>query len=468
MGFDETLVKSIPKADGTPSTDNDELIRDYDDGNFMDAPDESTEFIELHECYIKIDVNGDGIAERIRAYYAGNGAAGVLLEWEEYDGEIPFDQIPCTPVPHRFASDSLAGEVLDVQQIKTVLLRQGMNNAYQVNNPQKDVEEDSIINLDEVLNPTPGGVIYRKKNSTPVNYAVVPSIMGNVIETLAMMDRIIEWRTGISRSTMALDPETLQNQTATASQLGHDAAYSQVELVARNMSELGWKNVFKKALRITVKHQDRARTIRLRDDWAEIDPRYWNADMDAVVNTGLGTGSRDRDLMMLQQVRAQQQEIAASLEGAGLSEMAVDMMVQLIKTSVKAAEAAGLRNAADYFPKLDEDTIAMMKKTVADQAGQPPPEVQMQQEKAAADLELRKQKQQADAQLQAQQMQINAQLEREKMAQDAQLKREQMAMEMQMRQQQIQAEIQLKRESAFYGNMTGGGMSPVQLGGNPG
>lgn len=160
--------------------------------------------------------------------------------------------------------------------------------------------------------------------------------------------------------------------------------------------------------------------------------------------------------------------IAASLEGAGLTEMAVDMMVQLIRTSIKAAEAAGLRNAADYFPKMDENTIAMMKAKVAEQAGQPPPEVQMQQQKAEADIELKKQKQQFDAEFQMQQMQINAQLEREKMAQDAELRREQMAMEMRMRQQQIQAEIQLKRETAFFGAPNGGGLSPVQLGGNPG
>lgn len=469
MGFDKAKVASIPKYDGTMDPSQDDLTRNNEDIGTIDAPDDATEFIELHEIYLQMDCNGDGVAERIRAYYAGNAGGGVLLDWEEYDDEVPFDQIPCTPVPHRFASDSLANDVVDVQQIKTVLLRQGLNNAYQVNNPQKVVEQDSINNLDELLNPTVGGVLYKKKNTAPVQYNVVPPIMSNVLETIGLMDRTIEMRTGISRQTMALDPEALQNQTATASQNQRDAAYSQTELIARNMAELGWKLVFKKALRITVKHQDRARTIRLRDKWVEVDPRAWNADMDAIVNTGLGTGSRDRDQMMLANVNAQQEKIATSLEGAGLSDLAVDMMVKMIDTAIKSAEAAGLRNAADYFIELDEDKIAEIKKRIEDQAGQPPPEVQMQQEKAKAELELKQQKQQADAALQAQQMQINAQLEREKMAQEAQLRREQMAMEMQMRQQQIQAEIQLKRETAFFGNaMNGSGLSPVQLGGNPG
>ena len=56
---------------------------------------------------------------------------------------------------------------------------------------------------------------------------------------------------------MALDPETLQNQTATAVQAGRDAAYSQIELVARNQAELGWKRVFKKILNLEIKHRDK-------------------------------------------------------------------------------------------------------------------------------------------------------------------------------------------------------------------
>ena len=82
---------------------------------------------------------------------------------------------------------------------------------------------------------------------------------------------------------MALDPETLQNQTATANQNQHDAAYSQIELIARNMAELGWRRVFRQMLRLIVKHQDRSRVIRLRDRWVEMDPRHWNANMDVTI-----------------------------------------------------------------------------------------------------------------------------------------------------------------------------------------
>ena len=103
------------------------------------------------------------------------------------------------------------------------------------------------------------------------------------------MDMVISKRTGVSRTTMALDPEALQNQTATAVQNQRDAGYSQIELVARNMAELGWKRVFKAVLKLIVKHQDRPRIIRLRDKFVEMDPRVWNSSMDCTINVGLGT-----------------------------------------------------------------------------------------------------------------------------------------------------------------------------------
>ena len=151
-------------------------------------------------------------------YYAGGNGAGTLLDWEIWDDDLPFSQIPCEPVPHRFMSRSLAGEVMDVQQIKTVLYRGLLNNMYQVNNPQKDVEEGSILNMDELVNPTIGGTLLRKQGSNPVNYNVVPSIMDSALAAIQAMDQVTEMRTGVSRATMALDPMTLQNQTATASQ----------------------------------------------------------------------------------------------------------------------------------------------------------------------------------------------------------------------------------------------------------
>jgi hypothetical protein len=452
MGFNKEIVENLPRYNWPSSMNEEAQARNSQQFGVANG-DKSMDRIDFYECYLKADVNNDGIAETVLAYYAGSGGTGELLEWEIWDDDTPFTQIPCEPVPHRFESRSLAGEVMDIQQIKTTLFRQLLNNTYQVNNPQKDVEAGSVINMDELVNPTIGGVLMRKGGSQPVGYNVVPSILAEGLGAIDAMDRVTEMRTGVSRATMALDPEALQNQTATASNNNRDSAYSQIELIARNQAELGWKKVFAKILKLIVKHQDQPRTIRLRDQWVQIDPRDWNVSMDATINVGLGTGSRDRDMAMLNQILMQQISIADRFQTSGLTELALEMMPRIRKTLVKFIEAAGIKNADSFYPDITPEMLPQIKRMIAQMQAQPDPAVQVQQaklqadvQKSQAELQLKQQDQQSTLQMTAMQNEANIQIQREKMQQDAALQAQKMQMEFQLKQEQFVAEINLKRE----------------------
>jgi hypothetical protein len=242
---------------------------------------------------------------------------------------------------------------------------------------------------------------------------------------LEHFDQVTEKRTGVSRSTMALDPETLQNQSATANQNQKDASYSQIELIARNMAELGWKRVFKMILRLLVKHQDRPRTIRIRDKWVDMDPRFWNANMDVTVSTGLGTGSRDRDMMMLNNILTTQNMMAVQLVQTGFAGQALDMLPKIIKTATKLAESSGIRNPDEYYIQIDENQLAQMKQ----QASQPKPDPALQLEQA---------KVQAQMQLEQAKMQMSAQLEQEKAAAAVQKEQAQMQADLQVKMAELQ------------------------------
>ncbi|MBS0257248.1 MAG: hypothetical protein JSR13_05975 [Proteobacteria bacterium] len=475
MGFDKDVVEALPRYNWSYARMSEEATaRDaWQIGSAQG--DKSTDRIEFYECYIKADVNGDGIAETVLAYYAGAEGAGELLDWEIWDDETPFDQIPCEPVPHRFTSRSLAGEVMDVQQIKTTIFRQLLNNTYQVNNPQKVVETGSIINMDELVNPTIGGTLLKKTNSAPIQYNVVPSIMQEALGALGTMDQVVEMRTGVSRATMALDPETLQNQTATANNNARDAAYSQIELIARNQAELGWKKVFGKILRLIVKHQDQPRTIRLRDEWVVVDPREWNAAMDATINVGLGTGSRDRDMAMLNTVLNQQIAMTDRFMAGGMSDMAIDMLPRIRRTLVKIIEAAGIKMADSYYPDIKIQDLPAIKQMVAQMQSQPDPKVQAEMQKMQTELQFK----QVDMQMQAQKQQSGAELKREQITTDAELKkyqidselmlkREQLAAELQLKREQMAAELELKAQMGVLGAQTKVATSKVEIGGEPG
>lgn len=474
MGFDKEVVEALPRYNWSYARMSEEATaRDaWQIGSAQG--DKSTDRIEFYECYIKADVNGDGIAETVLAYYAGAEGAGELLDWEIWDDETPFNQIPCEPVPHRFTSRSLAGEVMDVQQIKTTLFRQLLNNTYQVNNPQKIVETGSIINMDELVNPTIGGTLLKKAGTAAVQYNVVPSIMQEALGALGAMDQITEMRTGVSRATMALDPETLQNQTATASQNSRDSAYSQIELIARNQAELGWKKVFSKILRLIVKHQDQPRMIRLRDEWVQIDPREWNATMDATINVGLGTGSRDRDMSMLNTVLMQQIAITDRFQSSGLTDLAIDMLPRIRRTLVKIIEAAGIKMADSYYPDIRMDQLPAIKQMVDQMKSQPDPKVQADMAKMQfdvqakqVDMQMQAQKAEADSQIKLQQINAEAELKRYQIDAEMALKREQLTAELQLKREQLIAELALKRELGAMSAATTA-TSEVNVGGEPG
>jgi hypothetical protein len=132
---------------------------------------------------------------------------------------------------------------------------------------------------------------------------------------LEYMDKMVGKRTGISKTTMALDPEALQNQTATGTQLQHDAGYSQIELIARNMAELGWSKFFAKRRNLAKKYikepvkipsrngdapqgldpqmqpgMDAAAAASRSRAYRTIQPEKWSDDMACTINVGLGTG----------------------------------------------------------------------------------------------------------------------------------------------------------------------------------
>jgi enamine deaminase RidA (YjgF/YER057c/UK114 family) len=285
-----------------------------------------------------------------------------------------------------------------------------MDNIYWVNNPMTEYEEGTVVNPEMLKNPKFGGTIKRKKgySGQPIMPVNIPFVGDKLLVGLAHWDEVAEKRTGVSRSTMALDPEALQNQSATANQNQRDASYSQIELIARNQAELGWKRVFQQILKLAIKHQDRPRTIRLRDEWVEVDPRPWNANMDAVVNVGLGTGSRERDIAMLSGVQRTQLELTDRFAGAGLKEEAVDMIPKVVSSAKKIAESAGLRNPDDFYPDIGEEELTAIKQKMAEQAGQPPPEMQM--EKAKMDMDVQLEQVRAERQRQTEQAQMEADL----------------------------------------------------------
>jgi hypothetical protein len=459
MGFDRDLVENLP-VDRFSTMQQEKLSRDESASTFFNnVGDNSMALVELFECYVKADVDGDGIAETIRAYYAGGHGSGELLDWEVWEDDLPFSDIPCEPVPHRWDARSIADDTSDIQRVKTVITRQFLDNTYWVNNPMNTAEENSVTNPDVLRSPRFGATVYHKKGTLPPAPMNIPYIGDKALLALQHFDQVREMRTGVSRSTMALDPEALQNQTATAANNTKDAAYSQIELIARNQAELGWRRVFRQVLKLIVKHQDRPRTIRRRDTWVEMDPRSWNANMDCTINIGLGTGSRDRDMAMLNTILNVQIAMTDRLAQGGFSAQALEMVPKINMTASKLAESAGIKNPEQFYLDIKPEMLEQMKQEAANR---PDPEMQKEQMKAQTQLQLGQQQAQLDAQAderkaQIETVQMQADIEAQGQKTQAEMiqaqqkfefDKEMALLEFQLQKELKMAELELKRELA--------------------
>jgi len=441
-GFDRDMVKEIPG--GVSWSEAREQRRNDGLGavSQMSYGKGALEEIEIYEVYVLADINGDGIAERLKCTVAGGVGGRKLLEKEEWpDDDMPFTDISALPVPHRWMGRSLADSTMDLQRIATVFFRQFIDNLMQVNRPMREVVEKNIVLPSELLKPRPGQNV-RVREPNVIRNLEVPFIGDKALAGLQYLEKVTTKRTGIGEATAALDETAIDPQTATAEQIQHDANYARTELMVRTMAKIGLKELFSSLLRLIVRHQDRPRVIRLNDEWKSFDPRPWNALMDVQVKIGLGTGSRERDLAMLGRVALQQDQVVQAL-GA---DNPVVPPSKWVSTRHKMVQAAGLDDPDAYFTMITDDDFRawQMQK---DQNKPPDPaqqKVEADMAKNQASLAIQSQKALADVQRDQQRALVDQDLAQQKLIADQVMAQQQLEAEMALKTQEMQAEAQLK------------------------
>jgi len=448
MGYDREKVDSFPASGSDIEEEEEEFTRRRDAFDENDSIVKALQEVDYYELYVKIDADDDGIAELRRMVFAGGLAEINLLEDEEWD-EVPFADLIVERRPHQREGNSVTDDMAEIQRVKTVLMRQTLDNLYWQNNQQPIVQEGTIANPEAVLNPKFGQPIRVNQGIDvrgAVGYNTVPFVAEQSFGMLSYLDQEATDRTGISDASSGMAPDALQNMTAKASAMIEAAGVGQTELMVRTFAQ-GLKRVFQGLLRLVIKHQDKPRTVRLRNQWVTFDPRQWNAEMDVTVNTGLGAGTRERDMMMMQVVGAQQEKLLAAYGPVNNPYVSAENIWNSVSRGV---EAAGLRTPDLYFTKPTPEQIKQLEQA---QANKPDPDMEKVKIKAQADQ---------------QKAQLDAQLQREKMQQESQLETQRINQEMALKRYQIEQEIQLKRQTNAMQMLTRDPVSSVNIGGDPG
>jgi hypothetical protein len=346
QGFDPEVVEDLPTASYT----RDQTTQLSRDGRTLrpawtGGQDRSIEEVDVVEWFPLVDMDGDGVAERLRVIKGDlSNEEGILLV-EPWEDDLPFADLVPDPIPHQWKGKSLFEEMYDIVRVKTALLRQTQDNLYQVNNPMNLVLDGQVMNMDVLINRVLGGIVFAK-SPTAVTALEVPFTADKSFAMLDYWDRVVE-RRGFSFASGTLDMDALTRQTATGVNAIQQAGAVKPESYARNMAEVGLRRLFRGVLRLITKYQDKPRTIRLRGKWVDADPASWDPDMDVSINTGLGSGSRERDAAALMAVAAKQEQILQTMPNNPM--VTVD---RYRNTLAKGCEALGLKGPEQYFAEI--------------------------------------------------------------------------------------------------------------------
>ena len=430
MGYPQDQVDKMPAYNDLTYTP--ERVARYSAGEMPDET-QSLDFtmqeVELFECYIRTDFDGDGIAELRKVVYAGD----QIIDNEETD-HIPFASICPIPMPHKFFGQSLADRAMDIQLIKSTITRQILDNLYLTNMPRVTAL-DGQVNLDDLLTTSPGGVV-RIKSQGAVQPLSVPATASQSFPMLDYMDQVLQKRSGVTSMSQGIDPNILQNTTATAIAAMQQAGSGRIEMIARIFADTGVKDLFAGIFHLILKYQDKPRVIRLRGKYVSIDPREWKNNYDVTVNVGLGTGSQDQKMAMAAMVMQKQEQI---LTTQGFANPLVSVG-QYRNTLGKFIEAAGYKDSMEFFKEIPPELDQQLSQPQPPQQ-QPNPALDMMMQQAQAQIETDRAKAINDIEIAKAKAAASIQLEREKAAANLELKTAEFQAEAQLKAAQIGAKI---------------------------
>jgi hypothetical protein len=334
----------------------------------------------VKDTYIMID------GKRMRYVVVGND-----IIYSEQTEMVPFASITPMIMPHRHIGRSYADLTMDIQLIKSTLIRGQLDNMYLANNGRYAISDR--VNLDDMLTSRPGGIVRVQGEPgtaiLPLQHAPFPPTSFTMVE---YMDNMKEKRTGVTAYNQGLDSNSL-NKTASGVAQIMSAAQQRLELVARTFAETGVKDLFLLVHRLVRMNYTKPDIIRLRNQWVEVDPREWKNRKDLTISVGLGAGNKDQQLMHLTTILQMQKEALA---------VGITSPDKIYNALAKLTQNAGFKNPDEFWtnpannppqeppgPSIEEQMIQAQKEIDA-------MKVQSDNAQKAAELEIKQQQMRLD------------------------------------------------------------------------
>ena len=350
-GFDRELIEQLSTIDEEDHRNSNlNTIRNEDQGgaNFdTNINNWASETVEISDLYVKIDFDGDGIAERRHVMLSGNK---VLVN--EYFNHVPYASLSAVLMPHKAIGRSRA-EITYPYQLQKTALQRGINdNIYMVNNPRNVVHPD--VDLDDMLTVRTNGIIRLEEDTQilPGNAVFplsIPYIGQQALQVIQYVDSTRAQATGSLLANQGLEADKLNQETATRFNGVKDSSDAKIELIARNYGETGFRKLYEGIAWLVSRYQNSETEFRVLGKALTVNPKAWKYAHHVQSNVGLGAGDNEKSLETLQGIYGIQQSLIQ--QGSTLADEK-----DVYNTLSRIVEGAGFPRVNEFFNDPEEDT----------------------------------------------------------------------------------------------------------------
>ena len=347
--------------------------RAFDKINDAGVEEAKKEFL-LYECYVKTDINNDGILEDLIVTMVGNTI--VRLE-ENTMGRHPFFVIsPIRDTLRLFPRRGIADLVGELQDLNTAFLKQIIFNIAVNNNKQAFINIDTLIDPNEFIDGRKAVRVSGNPREA-VMWTPIEQLQPQVFQFLEYMNTMKENRTGITRYNQGMDANSL-NKTATGITQIMNASNQRLELIARIFAETGIKQLFRHMIKMNQMYITQETFIRVTDKPKPIYPEDLEGTIDITVNVGVVAGSKQQQAQAMQLLLGMYPQLVM----AGIADVS-----HVSYAFGRLVESLGYKNVSDFiFPPdiikqaqmmgVSPQMLMMMR--YAQETGQAPPALQQQ------------------------------------------------------------------------------------------
>ncbi|MDA8747434.1 hypothetical protein N9M66_04410 [Litoreibacter sp.] len=293
-------------------------------------PLEANQLVTLTESWIRVDRDGDGIAELKHLITVGNH-----ILFEEDCERIPLASIVPIDIPHEFFGLSMADFTRSSTLASTAILRGFVENTYLTNYSPK-LADPNVVDFSALQNMKPKQIIPTNGNPSAAVASLPPeAISTGTVPLLEHLQMIKEQATGMSKAAQGLN-DTLYVSGNSEQKLSavQSAAQKRIQHIGRRFAETGFKHLITGIYETMVKNMKAKQSIYSDGVYRMVDISKLPKTMDVEIFLDIGENSNSTKIQKLGKVGS---EILPALNQQGMGlvikpEAAATLATQLIES----------------------------------------------------------------------------------------------------------------------------------------